>query len=231
METISIQYIFTLEDDEQEIFDIKLDARELEIVNKLPNDLPYWTKLDYEKCPHCTLENSKYQYCPLAVRLVDIVNRFSKIISYTKINLTVITAERVIKKRTTAQKGLSSLMGVIMATSNCPHTVYLKPMARFHLPLAGNEETAYRATSMYLLAQYFLKKDGFNADMELEGLTQLYRKIEILNYSISNRLTAACKTDAAPNALVLLDTFSKTLPHIIGGSLEQIKYLFKPYFQ
>jgi hypothetical protein len=34
----------------------------------------------------------------------------------------------------------------------------VKPMARFHLPLASEEETIYRATTMYLLAQYFLRE-------------------------------------------------------------------------
>ena len=43
-------------------------------------------------------------------------------------------------------------------------------MAQFHLPLANDSETIYRAASMYLLAQYFLKREGRDADLEIEGL-------------------------------------------------------------
>lgn len=230
MKTISIQYMFTMADGEQEIFDLELDSQTLLLINELPDELPFWTKLDYEKCSHCTLDENKNEYCPLAVRLVDLVQRFQKIISYDELNLKVNTEERELNKDTTAQKGLSSLMGLLIATCNCPHTVFFKPMARFHLPLSDRNETVYRATSMYLLAQYFLKKDGFDADMELSGLTKIYKNIETVDFKVSDRLRAACKTDVALNALTLLDTFSKTLPYIIGGSLEEIRYLFKPYF-
>ncbi len=230
MKTISIQYIFTLNEGKKEYFDLNMNATTLELVNDLPEVSPFWTELNYERCPHCPLDSFKVKFCPLSVRLVDIVSKFQKIISCDKLHLEVHTNERVIHKNTTAQKGLSSLMGLIIATSNCPHSQYLKPMARFHLPLAGKEETVYRATSMYLLSQYFLQKDGLSADMELTGLTNMYKNIEVVNLYVSKRLQAACKTDAALNALTLLDTFSKTLPFIIGESLEQIKYLFKPYF-
>jgi hypothetical protein len=45
-----------------------------------------------------------------------------------------------------------------VATSGCRYTAYFKPMARFHLPFANEEETAYRAISMYLLSQRFLNE-------------------------------------------------------------------------
>ena len=67
-----------------------------------------------------------------------------------------------------------------MATSGCPHMDFFKPMARFHLPLANAEETVYRATSMYLLAQYFLQREGKEADMELEGLKKYIRISRLL---------------------------------------------------
>jgi hypothetical protein len=76
-------------------------------------------------------------------------------------------------------------MGLIMATSGCPSLSYLKPMARFHLPLATAEETVYIATSMYLLAQYFLQKEGHKADLNLEGLLEIYHNIELINQAIA----------------------------------------------
>lgn len=163
------------------------------------------------------------------LNLVDIVKRFDHILSYDEISMEVIMDERCISRRTTAQRGLSSLMGIVIASSGCPHTVFFKPMVRFHLPLASEEETLYRATSMYLLAQYFLQKEGKKADFELHGLEQIYNNIHLLNTAIAERLRAASKTDSSVNAIIMLDMYAKAMPYAIEESLEEIRYLFTPY--
>jgi len=65
-------------------------------------------------------------------------------------------------------------MGLVIATSGCPHTLFLKPMARFHLPLASVTETIYRASAMYLTAQYFLKQDGKEVDFSLNNIRKIF---------------------------------------------------------
>ena len=57
--------------------------------------------------------------------------------SSERIRLEVTTTDRFVAQDTSAQKGISSMMGLIIATSGCPHTAFLRPMARFHQPLAG----------------------------------------------------------------------------------------------
>ena len=161
--------------------------------------------------------------------MVNIVNRFEDLISYDKIRVDVTTEERRISQRTTAQNGISSMMGLVIATSGCPHTAFFRPMARFHLPLASKEETIFRATSMYLLAQYFLKKAGQAADFDLEGLTKIYDNMQIINNAIVERLRAATTTDSSVNAIVILDNYAKFLPFAIEKSLEDIRYLFSPF--
>jgi hypothetical protein len=99
-------------------------------------------------------------------------------------------------------------------------------MARFHLPLADEEETISRVTSMYLLAQYFLKNEGKPADFDLKGLMGIYDNMHIVNTTIARRLRAASKTDSAVNAIILLDVFTYVLPLSIENYLQEIKYLF-----
>ena len=229
MGTITIQYCFRLAEDAQEIFDLRLDAENLELVGNIPEILPTWTNLDFHQCPNCPLSISTYSHCPVAVNIVNIVKRFDGILSYDKIYIDVTTEERCISQYTTAQRGISSLMGLVIATSGCPHTIFFKPMARFHLPLASEEETMYRAMSMYLLAQYFLKKEGKEADFELEGLKEIYNNIQLVNIAIAKRLRAATETDSSVNALIMLDTYAKALPYFIEEALEEIRYLFTPY--
>ena len=158
------------------------------------------------------------------------VRRFENVVSYQDLRVVSQTAERTVTQRTTAQEAISSLMGLIMATSGCPHTTYFKPMARFHLPLATGEETMYRASSMYLLAQYFIQKEGGRPDLALDGLREIYANVQQLNSAMADRIRAAIHQDAAVNALVILDFFALRFSIEIEDQLAAIKPLFSSYF-
>jgi hypothetical protein len=229
MKTITIQYCFKLAKDKKEIFQVLLDAENLELIHTTTGDPPQWTELTFHQCPICPFSINDKTSCPLALNLFDIVKCCNTIISYDEIFVEVTTKERYISQITTAQRGLSSLIGLVIATSGCPHTVFFKPMARFHLPLASKEETIYRATSMYLLAQYFIKKNGGKPDFQLHGLKKIYKNIQQVNKSIIERLKIATKTDSSINAMIILDAFAKTIPSAIEESLKEIRYLYTPY--
>jgi hypothetical protein len=231
MGTMTIKYYFTLPEGVREVFNLQFDAQELELVGSIQDVLPPWTKLDFHQCPNCPLTPVTHPHCPLAAQLVDIVRRFEGLISYSEIQVDVMTAERFITQETTVQRGMSSLMGLVMATSGCPHMAFFKPMARFHLPFASAEETVYRATSMYLLAQYFLHKEGHQADLDLTGLREIYKNIEIVNVAVAKRLRTATEADSAINAIILLDIYTKAIPVVIEESLEEIRYLFASFFR
>ncbi len=231
METINIRYHFTMKDGREEIVDLHLHEKTLELMHDIPTNLPLWTKINFHQCPHCPLEIYEHTRCPVAVQMVRIIALLKNLLSYDELHVQITTPQRHVSRDTSAQKAVSSLMGLIMATSGCPHMEFFKPMARFHLPLANFEETIYRATSMYLLAQYFLEKEGKKADMELEGLKNIYRNIKIINESMAERLRSISDKDVALNSLVILDIFAQTLPFAIEESLEDVRYLFTSYFK
>jgi hypothetical protein len=230
MQTISVRYCFTYNKGCEEVFDLVIDAHDLSLLTDIPEVLPAWTELGFHQCPHCPLNTSEHLRCPLAAHLVGVVSSFEDLVSYDMIQLTVVTQERTVCQETTAQRAISSLMGLISATSGCPHTVFFRPMARYHLPLASEDETIYRATSMYLLAQYFKRKEGHDPDIEFLGLKELYKKIEIVNQNIAKRLKAATETDSTVNAIIFLDLYAKAVPFVIEDSLEDIRHLFKHFF-
>jgi len=231
MGTMTIKYYFTLPEGVREIFNLQFDAQKLELVGNILDVMPSWTRLDFHQCPNCPLTPHTHPHCPLAAHLVNIVESFEGLISYSEIQVDVMTAERFITQETTVQRGMSSLMGLVMATSGCPHMAFFKPMARFHLPFASAEETVYRATSMYLLAQYFLHKEGHQADLDLTGLREIYNNIEVVNVAVAKRLRTATEADSAINAIILLDIYTKAIPVVIEESLEEIRYLFAPFFR
>ena len=118
MNTIVIKYCFRFPDNSSEEFKLELNPINLELTGNIPQSLPEWTKLDFHQCPHCPLDVETDPYCPLAANIVNIVLRFNGLISYDKIWVDVITQERRITQYTTAQKAISSMMGLVIRSSS-----------------------------------------------------------------------------------------------------------------
>ncbi len=222
-----IEYTFILPGERTEVFEVTLDA---DGQQKAPTGyLPDWTRLEFNQCPNCPLNPDDSPHCPIAAQLADLVQRLDEVVSFDQIDLEIKTDERTVSQHTSAQQGASALMGLIMATSGCPNTAYFRPMARFHLPLASEQETFYRSASMYLLAQYYRRKAGQEPDFRLDGLRRIYEIVQVVNRHIAKRLRAAAKTDSAVNAVVLLDMFALVFPDAIEESLDDIRGLFRPF--
>ncbi|NTV13298.1 MAG: hypothetical protein HGA96_05120 [Desulfobulbaceae bacterium] len=228
---ISIRYTFRFQGREPEVFNLLLDGRKLTLQNRPQQELPDWVALGFEQCPHCPLNPAEIPCCPVAVNLMDTVHRFEGVKSYDRLLLEVISRERTITQETSAQGGISSLVGLLCSTSGCPHTDFFKPMARFHLPLASGSETLFRAAGMYVLAQYFRHQGGLEAELELGGLVTIYRNMHTLNVKIAKRLQSATRTDSSVNAIVLLDVFTHVLPYEIEEQMGQIRHLFDSYLE
>jgi hypothetical protein len=142
----------------------------------------------------------------------------------------VVNKERTVFHKTTAQRAISSLMGLLFAVSGCPHTQFFKPMAYFHLPLSTEKDTIFRVAGMYLLGQYFRRSQGLAEDLEFSGLTKIYENLHQVNVDIATRLRSATSTDSSVNAIIFLDMFTKALPYVIEDKLQDIRYLFDSYF-
>src|SRR3990170_3733238 len=192
---IHFRYRFTLANGDIKEFDLQLDNETLSLITPDRESHPEWTQLSYKQCPNCPLTPPKL-LCPIAANLVGVVDCFKDFISYDEADIEVATEERVYKKHTSLQKGISSLIGIYMVTSGCPIMDKLRPMVRTHLPFATVDETIYRVISMYLLAQYFLYKRSKEPDWELKKLVNIYSDIETVNKHFRERLSAISVNDA-----------------------------------
>ena len=228
MQSKVIRYCFRMPDNSHEDFRFELNAKHLEFKKNFPQDLPPWTKLEFHQCSNCPLETAAFPHCPLAANIYNIVQRFDGLTSYDEITVEVVTEQRWIAQRTTAQLAISSMMGLVIAACGCPHTAFFKPMAWFHLPLASEEETLFRAASFYMLAQYYSQKEGHAPDFKFEGLTKIYKNMQTVNCAIARRLRVASANDSSVNAIVILDSFAQIVPFAIEESLEELRYLFSP---
>jgi hypothetical protein len=231
VKNIIIQYFVDFAGSGQHCYEICLDGDTLERLNPAAVKPANWMRLGFAQCRNCPLDTSRELACPLAVCISDIVGYRTDAQSYDPVDVTVVTPERTISKTTTVQAAISSLMGVVMPTSGCPHLAPLRPMARFHLPFASDTETLYRVSSMYLLAQYFRRQEDRQADFSLDGLKTIYDNLHTVNSDFSKRLRAAVQEDASVNAVVLLDLFAKSVSYNLDNSLNDMRYMFSGYLE
>jgi len=230
--TIFFNYKFKFNNNFEKEFNVELDPKTLNLIHTPKHPSPEWTKLNFFKCPNCSLDETRHLLCPIAANLVELVDFFRDMISYDKVYLYIQCDERGYFKYTTLQQGISSIVGIYMVVSGCPIMEKLKPMVRYHLPFASMWETKYRALSMYLLAQYFLYKRGKQPDWDLKYLADIYKNIQIVNKSVSQRLRNIKVQDATLNALIKLDIFAKHISVLINkNALDDIGTLFSAYYE
>ncbi|MBI3006406.1 MAG: hypothetical protein HYY49_13500 [Ignavibacteriales bacterium] len=228
MDKLRYVYKFKFATGPEKDFEVALDPKSLEIIRDADAPKPDWTRLKFSQCGNCPLDDS-VEYCPVALNLSRVVETFRKNDSFEQATVTVETPQRTYVKNVQLQKGISSLIGMIMVTSNCPIMDRLRPMARFHLPFATSLETFYRTVSMYLTAQYFLVRKGESPDWDLTKLLEIYKAISQVNKGMSQRLLNASDKDANVNAVVILHSFGDGVSYFIEDGLTEIKDMFSVY--
>jgi hypothetical protein len=220
---LHIRYQFDLPDGSKKHVDLKFAAADFRLANRTPAEPPFWTELKFSQCANCPLNAAEHAHCPAALHMAPAVESLKALVSFDTVGVTVTQPERTVHAETTAQQAMSSVLGLIMATSGCPWTDRLRPMARFHLPFASEAETVYRTVGMFLLAR---ELGGVSQTPGFAELQNLYENLHVVNRDMSRRLGAATRTDPARNAMALLDSYTTLLPAALESSLEELKPLF-----
>ena len=220
-------YDIELEDGQSTRFHIALDPLTLTMLPVSPEPYPPWTQLSYKQCECCLLSPKTYLYFPIAVNITELVDRFKDILSHKNCMVVCETVDRNYSKKTSAMEGLTSVFGIVMATSNCPVMNFLKPMARFHLPFSSVEETTARSTSLFLLSQYFEYKKGHVNSFDFDKLEKSYARVQLVNEGFLERIRSLGNRDADKNAIITLHSLSQFLSMEMDFSLTTIAHLFK----
>lgn len=225
--TIHIGYRFRHGTEEKSL-DLSFQAKDMSLIPPHRERYPDWTDLRTEQCDHCPLLDTQAALCPIAANLVDLLDICGELYSYNEIEVAVQTENRTITATTQSQYAISSVIGLIMATSACPYTEFLRPLARFHLPFADELETHYRIFSSYMLAQFLRHGAGMPFSLNLDDLKKAYSMMEKVNIYIARRIRMASRYDAGINAVVLLDLFAKSMP-FVEENLQELRYYYKAY--
>lgn len=228
MDAIALRYELDF-GSRQETFDFSLDAESFALASPLPTERPHWAELEFKQCGHCPLSTAEQSHCPLALRMVDIVDRLHDTRSIDEVKLTVVTEERTISQTTQLQQALSSMLNLVSATCGCPKGEKLRPLARFHLPLATEEESAYQASGMFLLAQFLLQSAGGAGKFGFDELGKIYEELHVVYRAIANRIQFATESDSFKNAIALQDMHATLIPLLLEDQLAEIRGLFNAY--
>jgi len=229
---LTLEYEFQLGGGKLKVFRIRLREPDLQLITEERGALPDWTRLGHHQCANCPLSEEQHPHCPVAAGMADVIEAFRDCLSTEPAEIVIRGESREYRREAPLQYGVSSLMGLYMVTSGCPIMDKLRPMVRTHLPFASIEETTYRLTSMYLLAQYFVQQHGGEADWGLRRLVDLCDDVGQVNLGFSRRLLSINPRDASLNGLASLDCFTMSAAFAIDrDQLRELEAMFRPYLE
>lgn len=218
-----ICYHFHYADGREETIALCLDPENGELLFDPDYIPPTWAALGFRQCSHCPLQEDELPHCPIARNIAWLFHERNMGASHSPVALTVSSGQRTYQFDTTVQRALSSLFGLICSLSPCPHTLPLRPMGIFHLPLSTEMETLVRISSLFLLRSYLSHKDNPQLPVDLSDMSVTYENLAILNRGMAERLRAASPSDAAVNAIALLDVLVKDVRVELDSQLELLK--------
>ena len=222
---MSITYTFKFLQDNTEVI-VKTASADEPRSKRRAKDPAKWTMLTHCQCSNCPLDPKTSSHCPAALDMQPIVETFRALPGITRVSVHVHANERNYEKVTGLEEGLRSLMGLIMANSECPILAKLRPMAYTHLPFASQDEFIIRTVGSYLLRQYFLYKDHQQPDWDLAGLIALNRELQLVNQAVWQRVHSACDGDSNLKALLSFFTLSSSVSYSLETQLARIRKQF-----
>ena len=231
MDMTKVQYKLVFSDETEKVLDLHLRTDNLTPVAWVPVKPPEWAALENHQCSHCPLASGKHAFCPAALNLAKLVEECNDMDLLDSVRLVVKTADRVVVVSATVQKALGSFIGLLMASSDCPPAAYFRPVARFHLPLANEAETIFRAVSVFALGQFMRRQAGKEGDVDMKGLFDIYADLEIVNAGLSVRLKTAGLDGAIAKSLMEWDVFSGMFPMRTEEVMDKMRPLFSAYLE
>ncbi len=224
--TLDYYYHFYFSNKSNFEFKISIDKEKKLFINEkeTPEEFKNFTDLENNKCSNCPLNQKEFPECPVAKNILSITNDFKDHFSYEEVLIKVLTPKRTFSKKIDTQKGLQSILGLVMAGSSCPHFNFLRPMTLFHLPFSDSAETFFRVTGFFMIGEYFSNP---NEKFHIDKLLKQYKELEVVNKGMLARIKEIEKHDASQNAVVILQSFIDIFSIQFEFGLEDYKDFYK----
>lgn len=219
---MEVKYDFEFDGGKELNYKIDIDRHGMrENINN--NTPPEWAALTHCQCSNCPLSENDTSVCPAAYDIQDVIEDFQSIPANHKANIKVIASDRSYSKRTTVEEGLRSLMGLVLATSQCPILSQLKPMAMHHMPFSSSNEFILRSVSVYLLQQYFEYRGENAPDWDLKGLINRNKQLQLVNQALWQRVHLDNNNDSNLKTLLSFFSMSSSVSVSLEAQLQKLK--------
>lgn len=220
-------YYFEFPDRQRDFYYVLEDGT-AEVKNSPENSgiLPAWTRLSCHRCPHCPLSEQDVDYCPTALNMVRIVEKFSECNSYDKVTLFITNGIQKHSTVTDLQTALAYLFPFILMKSTCPYASLLRPLEKFIKPFPDLDDVLF-----YLLAFDLVKKRVSAGDSDStvdpdDGVNKDSYNITMTLHGLLNRLRAASRNDANINGIIKDIQWSYCMLHSQNFILDRMKQYF-----
>jgi len=183
---LSISYFFHFDEKDEVVFETIINTPSM--IHSLPRNYvpPEWAKTF--RCSICPSPPDDATCCNMCGSIAYLVNEFKAHKPDEPCTISVRTENRNYTLKQDFQTGFFSILGLYLATSDCPHLCFLKPLARFHLPFASSIETTFRTIGAYLLGEFFKSRKGTTPDWNLQNLAEAYKRVSTVNTEIISHL-------------------------------------------
>ena len=219
---MEVKYDFSFDDNKDLSYTVDVDRPGMR--NELnKSNTPEWVLLSHCKCSNCPLSEEDSPVCPAAFDIQDVIEDFQSKPASQKVNINVIASDRSYSKRTNVEEGLRSLMGLVLATSQCPILGQLKPMAMHHMPFSSSNEFILRSVSVYLMQQYFEYREEKTPDWDLKGLISRNKQLQLVNQALWQRIHLDNHNDSNLKTLLSFFSMSSSVSVSLETQLQKLK--------
>lgn len=202
----------------------RIDGKLIE-EESIPDELKEFALLDFCKCEHCPYSSNDFKYCPVFQNIANVISEFKNNDPHEIIEAKVFIENKTVVMKGELQVALTSLIGLLMASSECEYFDFLKPMVKTHQPFSSYEETLIRVVSLYFLDR-FLR--GHTLDWDIKELKKEYQSLEKVNAGILARIKSIRGgVEVEREAVLILDSFIKNFSWEYELNLDDVKEFFQ----
>ncbi|MBI5882707.1 MAG: hypothetical protein HZB91_06340 [Elusimicrobia bacterium] len=178
-----------------------------------------WTKLEFEKCPCCTLP-PEAGYCPAALCVEETISRLSQRTSFETVTATAVDSEN---RRTTVKWPLqqvgAAFVQIAAFSSGCPVGSQFRPMLKDLRPFSNTREVGRHIVFKQLIRHHG-EAEGTKAALVArlgplrEVFCHLFKRIQGIPRGASQ--------DAIPNSIVHLHAMTQHLELMVEDLVEEM---------
>jgi len=183
-----------------------------------------WIKLDFHKCPGCSLNDRLCISCPVAEVLAQYARDLADHLSYerVKVRITEDNRREMILQDIALQTVVGELVRWAVFQSGCPIGRKIKP-AMTRLPPFPSNDQILQAIAIF----FALQNPDDSGEMREEQITFMNSLHELFG-CLSKRLENVGLGDACLNGVVIVDSlsmlFSLSAPELVQDAISECRF-------